>query len=286
MNQYKNVDLEISKIKNLPPLPEESIRIISAVNDSDISVEELVEVLSLSPVLVARLLGMANSSYFGRSGQIDDLKIAIIQVLGLNLVKSLALSIVLNVELKTTQCKNFDSNYFWGHALITAIMANKFALKLRNELIAPNIAYTSGLLLNIGLLVSINIFPNELNKIFSKVDPIEGSVLNEMQYLIGKNQYQMGQLLLERWKLPLVYQEMLKQYRQKEYEDDKSQLVLLLELSHWVAVYIIMGKIDEMPDFSDLLNKLSLSKKVFSAVVNDVEQTKDSVFELATVISG
>ena len=103
------------------------------------------------------------------------MKIAIIQVLGLNLVKSLALSIVLNVELKTTQCKNFDSNYFWGHALITAIMANKFALKLRNELIAPNIAYTSGLLLNIGLLVSINIFPNELNKIFSK----DGSIISE-----------------------------------------------------------------------------------------------------------
>lgn len=286
MEQYKNIDLEISKIKNLPPLPEASIRIISAVNDSDISVEELVDVLTLSPVLVARLLGMANSSYFGRAGQIDDLKIAIIQVLGLNLVKSLALSIVLNVELKTTQCKNFDSNYFWTHALITAFIANKFALKLKNEAISPNIAYTSGLLLNIGLLVSISIFPDELNKIFSKVDPIEGSVLNEMQHLLGENQYQMGSVLLERWKLPVVYQEVLKQYRQKEYQEDENQLVLLLELSHWVAVYIIKDKVDALPDFSDLLDKLSLSKKFFSAVVKDIEQTKDNVFELATVISG
>lgn len=286
MEQYKNIDLEISKIKNLPPLPEASIRIISAVNDSDISVEELVDVLTLSPVLVARLLGMANSSYFGRAGQIDDLKIAIIQVLGLNLVKSLALSIVLNAELQTTKCKNFDSNYFWTHALITAIIANKFALKLKNEAISPNIAYTSGLLLNIGLLVSISIFPDELNKIFSKVDPIEGSVLNEMQHLLGENQYQMGSVLLERWKLPVVYQEVLKQYRQKEYQEDENQLVLLLELSHWVAVYIIKDKVDALPDFSDLLDKLSLSKKFFSAVVKDIEQTKDNVFELATVISG
>ena len=54
MNKENDILLEISKIKNLPPLPESSIRIISAVNDPDIPVDALVDVLALSPVLVAR----------------------------------------------------------------------------------------------------------------------------------------------------------------------------------------------------------------------------------------
>jgi len=286
MSQQKDIQLEISKIKNLPPLPEASIRIITAVNDPDIAVEELVDVLSLSPVLVARLLGLANSAYFGRSGQVSDLRIAIIQVLGLNLVKSLALSIVLNVELKTAECKMFDAGYFWSHALITALVAQKIAIQLNKALIPSNIAYTSGLLLNIGLLAGITIYPKELSCIFSNIDPIEGSVSRAMQKDIGLNQYEIGEILLERWKLPLIYQLVVKNFQNPEFEGEEGELIKLLELSHWVAAYIIDDKMDEMTFFSDLVNELTLSNKDFLKIVDDVVSKKDNILELASVIGG
>ncbi|NOQ76835.1 MAG: HDOD domain-containing protein [Methylococcaceae bacterium] len=286
MSQQKDIHLEISKIKNLPPLPEASIRIITAVNDPDISVEDLAEVLSLSPVLAARLLGLANSAYFGRAGQISDLRIAIIQVLGLNLVKSLALSIVLNVELKTAECKMFDAGYFWSHALITALVAQKLAIQINQELIPPNIAYTSGLLLNIGLLAAITIYPQELSHIFSKTDRLTGSVSGEMQHTVGANQYEIGGILLERWKLPLVYQTVVKSFCFSGFEGEERGLIKLLELSHWVAAYIINDKMDEIPDFSELLNELSLSKEKFLKVVDGVVCKKDNILELAAVIGG
>ncbi len=286
MSPNGNIDLEIAKIKNLPPLPEESIRIITAVNDEDISIEKLVEVLSLSPVLVARLLGLANSAFFGRAGKINDLRTAIVQVLGLNLVKSLALSIVLNVELKTSECKMFDAEFFWSHALMTALIAEKLAKQFDDCLMQSNIVYTSGLLLNIGLLAGIFISPAELNKVFSQSDRIEGSVLEEMRSVIGKTQYEMGALLLEKWKLPSIYQTVVKQFRQPGFVGNERHLIELLELSHWVAVYIVGNKMDEMPDFSDLLDRLSLSQMLFIKVVNDVNEKKDTILELAMVVSG
>jgi len=284
MSQNK-IDLEISKIKNLPPLPEESIRIISAVNDPEITVEELVDVLSFSPVLVARLLGLANSAFFGRAGKINDLRIAIIQVLGLNLVKSLALSIVLNVELKTAECKNFDAEFFWGHALVTALIAQKLAKNMDDELLQPNIIYTSGLLLNIGLLAAIYIYPAEVNEVLANSDRMEGSVLNEMQSTVGKTQYEIGAVLLERWQLPNVYQEIIKQFRQSNLQTEEARVVKLLELSHWVAAYIVNDKADEMPDFSDELTHLLISEELFVQVVEETVINKDNVKELASVIS-
>lgn len=286
MSQKKNIDIEIANIKNLPPLPEESIRIMTAVNDEDISIDKLVKVLALSPALVARLLGLANSAFFGRAGKINDLRVAIIQVLGLNLVKSLTLSIVLNVELKTSKCKMFDSGFYWNHALITALISQELAKQISNEFMSPSIVYTSGLLLNIGLLAAVHIYPADLNEVFSKTDRIEGSVLNETRTLLGKSQYEMGGVLLERWKLPYIYQTTVKQFRQPDFEGEEKPLLELLELSHWVAVYIVENKRDEIPDFSELLSKLSLPHDLFIKVVDEVDKNKDNIQELASVISG
>ncbi len=280
------VDLDIAKIKNLPPLPEESVRIISAVNDADITVEELVDVLSLSPVLVARLLGLANSAFFGRKGQIDDLRIAIIQVLGLNLVKSLVLSIVLNVELNTAQCESFDGDYFWTHALVTALIAQKLARRINDDSMNPNIVYTSGLLLNIGLLAAIFTYPAELNEVLSETDRVEGSVLERMREKLGKTQYEIGGVLLNRWKLPTTYQTVVSQFRQPDYDGEEAGVIQLLELSHWVAAYIVDDKMEEVMDFSTSLNKLSISSEFFLTVVEGAMEKKDNIQELASVISG
>jgi len=286
MSSTEKMALEIAKIKNLPPLPEASIKIISAVNDPDISVNELVEVISLSPTLMARLLGLSNSSYFGRAGQIKDLRVAIIQVLGLNLVKSLSLSIALNVELDTSQCKLFDANHFWGHALSTALVAQKIAVHLDNELMAPNIVYTSGLLLNIGLLAAVYIFPVEMNNVFANSEQTDGAVSKQMIESFGQTQYDLAGILLERWQLPKVYQNTIKEFRRPEFEGDEKILAELLELSHSIGYYIIADNNEEMPDFSYLLNKLSLSQELVDNIIAELKENKDNIDELAAVISG
>lgn len=284
MSRGENIDL--TKIKNLPPLPEESLRIIAVVNDNDVSINELVEVLSLSPVLVARLLGLANSAFFGRAGKIVDLRTAIIQVLGLNLVRSFALSIVLNTELKIAKCKNFDAHFFWNHTLVTALIAEKLSTQIDDHLMQPNIVYTSGLLLNIGLLAAVFVCPDELNEVLSKTDRIEGSVLNELQSEIGKTQYEVGAIILEKWKLPTIYQTIVKQFRQADFEGEEKILLELLELSHWVAVYIVDNKIDGMPDFSELLKNLSLSEELFVQAMDNMIENRDNIEGLAAIISG
>jgi hypothetical protein len=57
---------------------------------------------------VGRLLGLANSAYFGCTTEITDLRVAIIRVLGLNLVRSLTIGVLLNMELDTRKCSQFN----------------------------------------------------------------------------------------------------------------------------------------------------------------------------------
>ncbi len=286
MNTDYDISLEVAKIKNLPPLPEVSMKIISAVNDPEISVDEMVKVLSLSPALVARLIGLANSSYFGRAGKVKDLRVAIIQVLGFKLVKCLALSIVLNVELDASKCKLFDDNLFWNHALLTAVIAQKLSVHIDDELMVPGTVYTAGLLLDIGLLAAVFVFPEQVNQVFENADDTEDSVFKQIQDVLGLTHYEVGAMLLETWKLPDVYQCVVKEFRNSHFEGKEKKLILLLELSHWIASYIFKDQETELPDFSKYLNKLALSSEDMQKTVNSVVEEKENINELAMLLMG
>ena len=286
MNTDYNIDLEVAKIKNLPPLPEISMKIISAVNDPEISVDALVKVLSLSPALVARLIGLANSSYFGRAGKVNDLRVAIIQILGFKLVKCLALSIVLNVELDASKCKLFNDNLFWNHALLTAVIAQKLSVHIDDELMVPGTVYTAGLLLDIGLLAAVFIFPEQVNQVFENADDTEDSVFRQVQDVLGLTHYEVGAMLLETWKLPDVYQCAVKEFRNSHFEGKEKKLILLLELSHWIASYVFKNQQTELPDFSNYLIKLALSNDDMQKIVENVVEEKDNINELAMLLMG
>ncbi len=286
MSRENSIHLEVAKIKNLPPLPEVSMKIISAVNDPEISVDKLVNVLSLSPALVARLIGLANSSYFGYAGKISDLRVAIIQVLGFKLVKCLALSIVLNVELDASKCKLFDDNLFWNHALLTAVIAQKLSVHIDDEMMVPGTVYTAGLLLDIGLLVAVFIFPEQVNDVLANLDDAEDAVFKKMQDALGLSHYEIGAMLLETWKLPGIYQRVVKEFRNSSFQGKEKKLILLLELSHWIATYIINEQQDELPDFIEFLSPLSLSGDNMQKTVMDVVAEKDNINELAMLLVG
>jgi len=280
------INREISKIKNLPSLPEESIRIITAVNDPDISIDELVQVISQSPSLTARLLGLANSAFFGHPGKISDLRIAIIQVLGISLVKSLALSIVLNTEFDTSKCPLFDPRLFWHHALITAQLAQQFCRKINVNKLEPNTLYTAGLLLNIGLLAAIYIAPEKINEVFLETDYTEGSVSARLKKILGEDQYAMGGILMDRWKLPTIYQTITKNFKNPDFEGEEKTAIALLQLCHWVAAYIVTDKYSDCPDFSGFLPPLSLSQTIFDTTITDIIDRQEGTKELASAISG
>ncbi len=282
----QDYQLRLNSIKNLPPLPEASLRILEAVNDPEIAVDELVDVLSLCPTLVARLLGLANSAYFCQTQQVSDVRIAIIRVLGLNLVKSLVLSLALNVELEHVSCKAFNADSHWSEALTTAVLAQKLSIFLKDELMQPSTVYTSGLLLNIGTLVAVSLFPEEMNEIFSNCEKTDESLVSAMQDEFGVAPYQLGFEILRKWKLPVVYQTVLKEFSSSDYDGAEARLIKLLRLSQKAGRMIQEEESFDATVFDGTRKALQLSEQRFLSVVNELMENKQDIQELAAIISG
>ena len=288
MNNVEQVKFKISQVKNFPPLSEESLRIVKAVNDPDIFIDDLVEVLLLSPAIVARLLAVANSSFFGQSGAIDDIRVAIIRVLGLDIVKTLSLGIVLNIKLDSSQCLAFKPLLFWHQSLLTAMIAEKLAKSINKLSDKANVFYSIGLLLNIGILSAVYLMPKEMNDVLLEDDrsPEEG-LATKMKNTFGYTQYEMSKILFESWHLPKIYQVTSQHFQQSiQFNGEEKVIIQLLELSHWLAVSVLLGKEIDVQDFEELLTGVSLSDTDIKTIVTDMATKREKICDLAKGISG
>ncbi|MDD5578124.1 MAG: HDOD domain-containing protein [Methylobacter sp.] len=280
------INLQVSTIKNLPDLPAASMKIIKAVNDPSITIDELATLISVSPTLAGRLLGLANSAYFGCAGNVCDLRVAIIRVLGLDLVKSLTMGVVLNLALDTQKCSQFNSEKFWIDALLTATLSQKFSLLIHDEDLIPSTLYTAGLLLNIGLIAAVYLFPEEANLILLNSQKNSTSVSGEMTCLIGKNQYELGGLLLAHWHLPSVYPTAIREFKNTAYSGKEKKMIDLLSLCFALAKKILSDQDDELPSLINKLESFGLSAAVVQTVINQIIARKDNIYAAALAISG
>ncbi len=286
MSATTDSQLLITRIKTLPPLPEGSVRIVNAVNNPDISIDELVAVISLSPALVARLLGLANSSYFGRTTPVTDLKSAIIQVLGFNLVKSLALGIALNVEFDVSRCPQFDSLLFWRFVLTRALIAQKLAAKSRDESLTATTVYTGALLMDIGIQAAVYVFPEKMNALFGDCQRERQCVDRKIQAEFGISHYELGSQLLYRWQLPEIYAHSLQSIAQKNDREEKILLVALLRLSQQITQDIFDDKLENLSHYQKELDWLGWTETSFQAIFLEMEKRKSEIQELAEIIHG
>lgn len=286
MAAVNSVNLQISRLKNLPELPAASLNIIDAVSDPEIAIERLTTVISISPVLVARLLGLANSAYFGCANQINDLKTAIIRVLGLNLVKSLALGILLNLALDTSKCRHFKSERLWMNALVTASLAQKCSLLTRNEMFSPSTSYTTGLLLNIGLIAAVHLFPEATNQALINAEQNSSSVTEEMTQLIGYNQYEIGGLLLEHWHLPVIYQTVLRGFKNATYSGAETKFIAFLATCHELAKKILADEKEGVAPLIAQLETYGVSARAVEVIISEISSKKENIYLAALAISG
>jgi len=93
-------------------------------------------------------------------------------------------------------------------------------------------------------------------------------------------------MLLSRWKLPEIYQKVVKEFRDAKFDGQESTLIKLLELSHLISKYIVTDRVDEIPKGLNLSAGLSLSEQSLTSVINEVVDSKDNIKDLATMIAG
>ncbi|MDQ2926957.1 MAG: HDOD domain-containing protein [Caldimonas sp.] len=155
----------------LPTIPRVVQRLIAALRDPNVDARKIGEALSQDPVLSAKVLRLANSSFFGgqRSMSSIDAAVALIGMKGLN-----NLIVACGVSSAFAAVPGIDLPTFWRDALVAATAANKLAPRLEAD---PEGAYVCGLLHATGHLILCQTYPDIANAMFTGFATVRGAEL-------------------------------------------------------------------------------------------------------------
>jgi len=202
----QEIRYQISQIKEIPSLPQSVHRLIEIINDEVESAEELESIISYDQALTAKMLRIANSTYYGCRKKIRTLAGAILTI-GLTQARSICLFTLLNSLL--TNGRKLDPAHrerLWKHSFASSRIAAEIAkkrpwMKLKEAAIL-------GLMHDIGHVVMAMHFREQFEYIVELADQRKNPLwCVEMQ--TGLSHTEIGKYLAARWALPEVFQNVI-----------------------------------------------------------------------------
>ncbi len=225
----------MSSIDNFAPLPAVAVRVIGMVADRETSVVDLEPVLKGDVALVASVLRLANSAFYGVRREVSSLRHALL-LLGKSEVQCLVLSQVLFQAFKTPKgVQKTLMGDIWKHSLECALAAECVAEHC-NE--GNAIYFLGGMLHDIGKLVVVQKFLSDIQdpSFYGQSVVMDGLEL-ELERL-GCGHDELGCQLLNRWLFPPPLMEMVRDHHEYERiaECSLSNQVIILAnlLCRWV----------------------------------------------------
>jgi HD-like signal output (HDOD) protein len=185
----------LDKIRELPPLPLVARKLVETMQGDACTTDEVTQIMSCDQALAAQVLKLANSSFFGLSGQVGTVSRAVV-LLGFSAVRSLAISLGVANALRGIAHRR-DVTPFWQHSIACAAGARLLALDAGRS--DPEEAFVGGLLHDVGaLILDLVSAPGTYDRVVQSADDI----LAAEEAAFGIHHAKAGQTLLRHWRLP------------------------------------------------------------------------------------
>lgn len=239
LDQAKRVKRITDSLISLPTLPTVIAKMLELVDNPKTSASTLSSLIMRDQVLTARILKLANSSFYAFPRQIATVKLALV-VLGFENVKEMALSLSVLNQFKGENSKHFDTSMFWQHSVsvgaCTRMLARDTCYRLAGE------AFVAGLLHDIGKVVLNQYLPKEFAEIQTLIFEGGWECDKAEQEILGVTHAEVGAWLAERWNLPIILVEAIRYHQHPELCPRNSELPLLVYLGDYLSAKCNLGK--------------------------------------------
>lgn len=199
------VEQLVADAGDLAALPQVVMRVVDLTLDPKATAADLERVLGTDQAMAAKILTLANSSYYGLPRRISSLREAVV-FLGFKSVRNLAMAITtFNLFLGKADNLSLVRRALWRHSLDTAQCARVAAGRLHpadREAFAADEAFTGGLLHDIGKMLLDRQLPDVFRCIVEEA-AARGVPFREVECeFLPFDHGQAGEALALKWNLP------------------------------------------------------------------------------------
>lgn len=232
----------LQRIHEVPLLSSQTSQLLAISNVDNHTLQDMVTIVKCDAALTANLLKVANSAAFAFSSKILAIERAI-TLLGENMVIGIALA---EAAAPLFQCQLAgyagQSGDLWEHNLLTAIAAKKVA-KQANSPVAAEVAFTCGLLHDIGKAILSTFLGSSSEQALSAIDSGQtADYLSAERTLLGLDHARVGYELACHWRLPEpIPSAILHHHQPAAAEPEHKALVYTVHLGDMMAMMIGSG---------------------------------------------
>jgi HD-like signal output (HDOD) protein len=272
--------LLVDSVLQLISLPEIYLRLQQTIDDPMHSREQIAEIVAYDPSLSARVLRIANSSYYSFPRKIETVSSAVglIGELDLrNLV--LATTVIGSMNALNSQVVNIDE--FWLHSLRCGIIARLLARSVGD--CDPEILFLAGILHDLGILV---IYQQES----TLASAVKQQIVDQHQLrdqaereLLGFDHAEVGALLIKAWGLSAELSELTRCHHRYQLAQSNQTATLILALANLLA-----DTDSTLVDKADIRSASMLEQLEISAdsLTETIETAEHQCAEIKSIILG
>ncbi|MCK8602368.1 HDOD domain-containing protein [Desulfoferrobacter suflitae] len=194
MNQSSVFTKIIQTTGDLPSLPPIANLVLEKLSDPEVTAKQLHDIISKDQALAARIIKIANSTFYGCSRSISRISDAVV-IIGYKTLRSMLITTVMQDMLK-----NFGllEKLLWEHSLGCAFGSRVIAVAVKFS--KTEEAFLSGLLHDVGKVVLNQRIPEHMLVITKQVfNNGELRALDLERRELGFTHAQVGQLIGRKW---------------------------------------------------------------------------------------
>ena len=257
----------------VPPLPDLVTRLLGLLSRQETEPVDLERLLQNDQVLVAKMLAMVNSPFYGLHRTVGTVKEAVM-VLGFRGVRSLVLATTTAKFLQRDySCYGHEPKGLWLHAVCVASGARHLARRCGMLPDESEQLFVCGLMHDIGKLLLVP---------YVQLDPgasCERAVVEHERATVGLDHAEAGALVTAKWNLSDEIQYVIRAHHERDYGTGDPRPVAIVRLVDAVAnahgVGYLPGRAPVNEVFAADLEVCGLTEPEWSAATDELVVTMD-----------
>jgi len=190
----------VSSVSTLPSLPSIVDELVAELESDSASVEAVGAIVRRDPSMTAKILQLANSSFFGVPGRVVAAH-AGVELLGIDFMRLLTLDAGTFSQVEAPLIEGFSLDSFCRHSLDVAHSARAWSVATTGDHSAADEAFSAGLLHDIGQLVLAVGMPERYGDVIRTARATGRDLRVVEQETLGTTRALVGGYLLRLWGL-------------------------------------------------------------------------------------
>lgn len=239
MNERERVASVLRNIRTLPTLPDVAVRLLELGESPTTSAGDLARLVERDMALATRVLRLVNSSFFGVRREVTSIQHAVM-ILGVAHLRSVVLSGAVAELFDRSGCVgSFSRAEFWKHSVAVAAISRTLAA--RAKVVEPEIAFTAGLIHDMGKVVVDRYLHEDFVRVIEMLNDPAMTMRNAECAVLGVSHAEIGHQLAIYWNLPEILRVAVGFHHNPDEASDYASVAALVAVGDMMARELNIG---------------------------------------------